>query len=1215
MRFLKIFLVFLGLLLGALGIIFLPSVQKTALLKTFPGSQVESFSLKPFNSEIKDLHLALGNQCFLGIKHLKLTQFAPFFLLFSGNFQAKALLIQGLQLEGPSLEKLLQVLYKREKNPLKQPVHQAGFSLSKKTSQTLRLEELHVDGSLKLLDTPNDKLPSFSLDGRKFAPKSTGTLDFDFTVPDTQLLAALQPSGAPDGIPIQSFHTQGKLALTQGASGIINSEVQLDQTVSVQPKARKAAEEKLRLQLSLKLDSPGGSALTTDFKLLDLRGERPPLVTFVGSVAPGSITGPMTFNLQADSFPALMETLKLPLLSTQGSGTLALSPKNLALKLQAQGSISALKRLDPRLEALPTLDFDLNTDVLLKDQDVHIAALDFLLKDPSKAATITLKALKPLALSLKNFLPLEAAPEGIELSITTLPLSWANGFLKASELALSKGHTSLNGTLHATAGAWDVTAQLGLSELNVDTLQPHKKPFLQKLSLDVPLVAHYSAEGWSVDTQKWSAQLHEKPLAGGSLTAQGPHPLKAKGSFEAWTGPLNTQPFAKNTPAIPSNHLESAFDVTLDKTRLSIGQFTLCAQDASAPWLSFSLQSGLCVDLEKPYASLRNKGQIASARIQNFPLAMISPFLPGITLSGSIAQGAFQCQGNAESVFLETLEPLQFEDITLIKDGTPIVEKLDIQLKPYCELQEKALQFDLGILEIKQGNLSLLQAHLKGQYPYNPQGAPQAQGTISLQLPDLISRTYLREFIERPASGTLSLEGTFGSELSLKIDLKDLKHKKGGGKIDNLSLQATGKKHSDGRWNIRAPLHIIAQGGTSHLDFAGKLQGQKFDLSLLGPQLIVDDLLFLTRFLKEKDAKKVPQHPAKAAEATKAAKKGNPELSPPSEGNADAMPFWWPYEGSATLEIDHLTVMHSTLDGVKGRLSIDQQVLNLQAIEASHMGAPLHAGGQITFAAKEQEPYALALDITLDNWNLGALLSQSIPDQPPVVEGLFSVSAQAKSHGKTLDDLLTGTYGQCTLNGGPGTLRGLAYAGKGAKAGATLGNLALGVLGSATDRPGLSALSRISGYFDELPYDRFACKLERQAQGDVLLKELVLDGPIAGVQAHGNIQAQPGTPLMEQALFLQLDLGAKGPLAEDLQKINLVSQRPGQNNYFWCTESFEISGTPAKPDTSKLWGIIRRAALSALTPSAAQESDTPKESMPQKAQNTIQNVIRGFGLF
>jgi hypothetical protein len=62
---------------------------------------------------------------------------------------------------------------------------------------------------------------------------------------------------------------------------------------------------------------------------------------------------------------------------------------------------------------------------------------------------------------------------------------------------------------------------------------------------------------------------------------------------------------------------------------------------------------------------------------------------------------------------------------------------------------------------------------------------------------------------------------------------------------------------------------------------------------------------------------------------------------------------------------------------------------------------------------------------------------------------------------------------------------------------------------------------------------------------------------------------------------IQLQLGAKDQLALLLNRAGVLGQQTDQRGYYLMTQTFNIGGTPAKPDSSQLWQILGAAAARA----------------------------------
>lgn len=1197
-----------------------PSLQRALFLKFVPGSSVERFSIGPSQIRLENLNLIFENadkakggaKKSLFVKNLWIKELSLLKCL-RGRIEAKSFTISGLSLNFPAEPLNLAALLPGEASqsdpfgPQGSLVF-AGFSGAKPMRVIpITLETLEFDGTFSV---GGQVASTASASGGGFAPGKEGQLAVDFECPDTDLLKPLALSSV-DVSAVKRVQTHSALKVAQASSGRIDRITQ-DQDVTLTPSNRKAQEEKLKIRATL-IPQEDFTAMDLDLQVLDLRKNEAQLFSFKGPLGAEKVAGAFTFSFASGQLGLLLQSLKLPQLALKGEGSVDIAPgKALDVNIKASGNVAKMGLVDARLNTLPPMDVDLTAALTLAmGASLQVKTLGLKLNEVGGSASVLVEGLKPFTVDLKDLVPTEALGSVLKAEIKNLPVLWAQGFLSDTPVGLKGAQVGAIAALEAKKGAWGLDLQSSFAGLSV---QYEQKPALVGIGMQGRASGHYEPHAWSLKSKEWSFFLKEKPFLKSefAVSDNAKDGLLAQGNLHVWPGLLADQPIAKDldADAWPQAQWDTFFDVALGEEVLRVNTLETLFQEAEhAPLLELKVKPGLTFLKKDLYSSLHKQGKIASGSFNQVPLSLISPLLPGMKIGGSLERFAFECYSEGESVFFKTLDFLQINGLEVHKDKNLFLKDVDILLKPAMQLDPKKFSFDLGVIEIKQGEVDLLQAGLLGYYPSKKGGPSSVQFKLFGDLPQLVGKSFLKKRMYTPRSGTLALEAELKDleKLQLKFELKDLKHPKAAGGLALFSLSAQAGLDAQGRWSATVPLHLQSPSGASDVELNGFFQKNRFELNALGPQILVDDFIFLSTFMKEGEDR--PEPPKKTKKGKETATEPVQQKAP---RGADLQPFWAPYEGVVALDIKRISLMRNTLEDFKGRLMLSPDALTLDPIEATQAGAPLKAKAVVAFKSGDTEAYHLDSIFSLTRWNLGAVLQKAVPQSPPAVEGVFSIQAKATGAGPTLEEMLASLAGDFSVSGGPGVLRALANAGGGAKAGAAIGGLALGVLGGATNRPGLTALSRISGYFDELPYDTLSCSLGRETGKDVVLKSLALDGPVAGVRAQGRVGSQKNKAFMDQTLALTIDLGAKGPLAEDLQSINIASGRPGEGDYFWATESFEIGGSPANPDTSKLWGILRKAALGAVTQSGDSSGQNTEGQPIKKAQDAIQGLFKGL---
>ena len=116
----------------------------------------------------------------------------------------------------------------------------------------------------------------------------------------------------------------------------------------------------------------------------------------------------------------------------------------------------------------------------------------------------------------------------------------------------------------------------------------------------------------------------------------------------------------------------------------------------------------------------------------------------------------------------------------------------------------------------------------------------------------------------------------------------------------------------------------------------------------------------------------------------------------------------------------------------------------------------------------------------------------------------------------------------------------------------------------------------------EIPYDQLSLAVTRDPQLNLRLQDFSLISPQVRLGGTGEIRAVAGTDLAKQPLDLRLQLGARGHLADQMNRASLLDGKKDDLGYVGFTVPVHVGGTLSNPDTGELKTALVKAAAGSL---------------------------------
>ena len=572
--------------------------------------------------------------------------------------------------------------------------------------------------------------------------------------------------------------------------------------------------------------------------------------------------------------------------------------------------------------------------------------------------------------------------------------------------------------------------------------------------------------------------------------------------------------------------------------------------------------------------------------LQGVPLAWTKSFLPGWTVTGGDLQGEFVGSAGPDGLVLKPKRPLTISNLSVAQEKKPLLNAVDLSLTASADYTPQGWQAVVSSFTAKNGAATLLTFDGKAGQLAGKDRPVKATGKLAVNVPAVLSQPVAQGLMQfTGGDATLEFSTSIGlkQELHAKLAMQDLAvaPKISSEKLPVITADLRADREADGKISLSLPMLMERAGRKSDLSITGSLSPEKagyvVDAHAASERLVINDVKILT----------VPFGPEKES--------ATPAKNPPR----DTVPFWQGITGKLTLALKRIVYSEEfQVADVTGTLRLAAGAMKLETVRAG-MGesGEMKLSGALQFDAKVMEPYSLAAQFALENFDSLPLFRAFDPSKPATVEGKFNVASQLNGTGANLSALAAQTKGDVQLISKSGIFRGLrsdtAEAIKAAPS--TLSGIVTGIgsllgkdiaekaekLGTDINKRGKS-ISDIAAALAEIPYDQLSVSLVRDASLNVELKDFTLISPEVRLGGTGIVAYQPDVPLLMQALDLQLQLGVRGKLAEQVKRASLLGEAQDSLGYVAFAFPVRVGGSLANPDVSDLKREFVKAAASII---------------------------------
>ncbi|HZZ18677.1 MAG TPA: hypothetical protein VFE25_04875 [Opitutaceae bacterium] len=557
------------------------------------------------------------------------------------------------------------------------------------------------------------------------------------------------------------------------------------------------------------------------------------------------------------------------------------------------------------------------------------------------------------------------------------------------------------------------------------------------------------------------------------------------------------------------------------------------------------------------------------------PVSWIPELGMGFSLTGNEASGEIVLTPKDGGFILRPKSLLVATGVTLLKDGRVSARALDLSASLEADLPTGTWELRLAPLVIGSGGRQVAKADLKFSRQTGDDPVVAATGKWTSDISAMAAQgliPVLDGFSEGKASGdfTASLADSVDLEGNLVIAAQSgrsissayhLGLDPGGAVSFVVPLKITGEK---------IPTDISAEGTWSR-----NADGNQIDLKLTGSAATTGDLLLL---------------------AAPLALAGSGRTRGP-RNERDTKAFWGDWTGHVVLSLDKLVMQDRDLAVVGGVFDIDHGQVRL----TSGHGGPEHhnmtnISGILAFDAAGASPYTLKATSAPFEVDAKTLFPVVHPDDLPTIEGHFSVAPSLVGAGVNYQDLVAGTEAEFRISSTSGIVRllganvGTSFHERSAPMTDTLGTVGSvvgGFLGSqkAADLGAKNHLSKpaeaaldLGNQLSEIGCDLITLTARRTPEGSFTLSGVDMAAPGTFLRGSGTFGSAKGTALQDQALSLDLRVGAKGKVAELLATAGIAVPGKDAQGFTLVSGMIHFGGTPAHVDATSWQQMLATAA-------------------------------------
>ena len=1031
---------------------------------------------------------------------------------------------------------------------------------------------------------------TFDVKGSNLAPGRAGQLEWTLDFADATPAAALR-----------GLRATGKATLTLAADRALTAVV-LETTVAAIGPA--LPPDQVTLNAQADRDPQGKESYTLRLGLIR-GGQAETLLQAKGGFASNQaeLSGTWDVALRSEQLAALLAGFGLPEVAATGEGKFSVRPDGTAGATtgRLQATVSRLGQVSPSLAAIGSIQLAASFDAALQDHAAQLKAFDVEISEASGRRFARLQLTQPATYRLAERQLSLANPqaEAARLMLDAVPLAWAQPLVQPLQIAQGTLSLELAAVAEPDGSRIRLQSPAPLVLQNLVLREASGRPLVEGLTVSARPAIDYTREQLRAALTEFSARLPAGDTVQGEFRTE-TRPLTGKPAT-TFQATLDAKVAALVRPFLAFDPGALAAKVTLEG-RHEGNELTLTRAEASvkraagATLAQLALLQPVRGDLRAGTFAAENAAAPAvRVELGEIPLAWAGAYVPASSLTGNLSGAAFTLAWATDgAATLHTTTPVSLRGVSLALGGQPQVSNLDLSLDATAVRRGQTLGFAVRRLEARQGEEALLLVEAEGELTPGPKPAGQVKGSVQAEA--LLFRQPALAALVPVAQGRIrtTFETTFkvGEALAAKLSLttKGL-GVRGQPALGDAELSLTAQAKADGSATFALPLTVTAAGRKSDLTLEGSVsaaakdQPRTFNLRATSTNLVIDDLQAFAALAPASapGASAPTAAPAPTNRPSTSASSG-PRTSPqpPAKSSAtaatpDRAPPWRGLQGR--VEVDLKRVLYGrdyTGRGLRGTATVTPSRFALDSLQGSFRDQPFNLGAALTFTPGQAQPYALTGQVDISGLAVGEVLRAANPGEKPLLESTVKVAAKLSGRGATVPDTVARAFGQFEVTGGPGVLRALGKKGQTVGAASAL----LGVAGALTGSGNTLALGQLGRELEEMKFDRFTLKVERDAALNFRATTIEFLSPSKRLTGRGAMTYREGAPFDTWPLELEFRLAGKDFMARLLNEARVLSGQQDDQGYYPMAVPFTVNGTLASVNNS-LWKVLAGSAARA----------------------------------
>ncbi|MEO7598143.1 MAG: hypothetical protein ABIV50_04380 [Opitutus sp.] len=558
--------------------------------------------------------------------------------------------------------------------------------------------------------------------------------------------------------------------------------------------------------------------------------------------------------------------------------------------------------------------------------------------------------------------------------------------------------------------------------------------------------------------------------------------------------------------------------------------------------------------------------------LTGLPIGWARPFTGEIEVTGGDLRGEFVASAREGGLALRAKTPLTAAGVNVANAGKPMLAQVDIALDASADYTPAGWQAQVVSLTAKSKGQTLLSMNAKAGRLSGKDAETKATGSWNADLPAWSGQPLAAgqfQLSAGTARGDFSASAGVATAIESKLLVTGLVAV-GKKALPAITAEVRAGKTAAGLTTFTAPILFELEGRKSDLLLAGTMTstpaGSTIDARLSSERVVIEDVKLLALLIPP----------------------GDPKQSKRKEG-PDTEPFWGKLSGQVTLALKKVIYGGTAeVSDVGGTFRLEPSALKLDNVRAVFgPESDMKLGAGLSFDPKAKQPYALAGDLAVTNFDTKIAFQALDPAKLPTVDAKVNLNSKFSGSGANLMDVAERSRGDVQVTAKSGIFRALSadMTDKVQKTQTTVAAIG-GLLGAVTGKKEYAdyanktqILTDIAKALSEIPFDQLNVTASRGTDLNMVLKDFTLISPEVRLTGAGGIKYSEGLSVLAQPLALQLSLGARGQLADLLKRAGLLDTKQDALGYAAFSVPIKVGGTLAKTDTSELRKALLNSAL------------------------------------